>query len=128
MKIDPNNIAPNIMKEIVSQYNNAPHIGLSGYAGFDVTPAIVQNDNQLEDYIVRKICQCNYEVVNTPGYKLHNGSRVKVYNEKDSMSKRREIIQPGEFVVEKVMNGLCIVRNTKNNKIQAVPRYKLMPY
>ena len=116
------------MKEIVNQYNNAPHIGLSGYAGFDVTPAIVQNDKQLEDYIVRKICQCNYEVVNTPGYKLCNGSRVKVYNEKDSMSKRREIIQPGEFVVEKVMNGLCIVRNIKNNRIQAVPRYKLMPY
>ena len=125
MKIDPNNITPNIMKEIVNQYNNVPHIGLSSYAGFDVTPAMVQNDRQLEDYIVRKICQCNYEVVNTPGYKLRVGTNVKVYNEKDSMSKRREVIQPGEYVVESIKNGLCIVRNVKNNRIQAVPRYKL---
>ena len=125
MKIDPNNITPNIMKEIVNQYNNVPHIGLSGYAGFDVTPTMVQNDKQLEEYIVRKICQCNYEVVNTPGYRLHKGTNVKVYNEKDSMCKRREIIQPGEYVIESIKNGLLIVRNTKNNRIQAVPRYKL---
>ena len=80
---------------------------------------------QLENYIVRKICQCNYEIVNTPGYKLRVGDNVKVYNEKDSMSKRREIIQPGEYVVDKVVNGLCRIRNIKNNKIQLVPRYKL---
>ena len=41
------------------------------------------------------------------------------------MSKRREVIQPGEFVVDKVVNGLCHVKNLKNNKIQYVPRYKL---
>ena len=104
MKIDPNHITPNIMIEIVNQYNNAPHSGLSKYAGFDVSPLIAQNDKELEDYIVRKICQCNYEVVNTPGYQLHSGDKVKVYNEKDSMSKRREVIQPGEFVVDRVLN------------------------
>ena len=125
MKIDPNHITPNIMIEIVNQYNNAPHAGLSQYAGFDVTPSMVQNDNQLEDYIVRKICQCNYEIVNTPGYQLRVGDKVKVYNEKDSMSKRREIIQPGEFVVDKIVNGLCRVKNVKNNRTQLVPRYKL---
>ena len=125
MKIDPNHITPNIMIEIVNQYNNSPHLGLSQYAGFDVSPLMVQNDNQLEDYIVRKICQCNYEIVNTPGYQLHRGDKVKVYNEKDSMSKRREVIQPGEFVIDRVVKGLCQVRNTKNNKTQLVPRYKL---
>ena len=113
------------MIEIVNQYNNAPHNGLSQYAGFDVTPMMVQHDKQLEEYIVRKICQSNYEIVNSPGYRLRVGNRVKVYNEKDSMSKRREIIQPGEFVVDNVVNGLCSVRNTKNNKTQLVPRYKL---
>ena len=41
------------------------------------------------------------------------------------MCKRREIIQPGEYVIESIKNGLLIVRNTKNNRIQAVPRYKL---
>ena len=125
MKIDPNHITPNIMIEIVNQYNNSPHIGLSQYAGFDVSPSIVQNDNELESYIVRKICQCNYEIVNSPGYQLRKGDKVKVYNEKDSMSKRREVIQPGEFVVDNVIKGLCSVRNTKNNKTQLVPRYKL---
>ena len=125
MKIDPNKITPNIMNEIVNQYNNSPHNGLSKYAGFDVSPVIVQNDNELEEYIVRKICQCNYEIVNQPGYRLHDGMNVKIYNEKDTMSKRREIIQPGEFRIDKFENGLYTVKNIKNNKTQLIPRYRL---
>lgn len=125
MKIDPNKITPNIMNEIVNQYNNSPHNGLSKYAGFDVSPVMVQNDNELEEYIVRKICQCNYEIVNQPGYRLHDGMNVKIYNEKDTMSKRREIIQPGEFRIDKFENGLYTVKNIKNNKTQLIPRYRL---
>ena len=48
------------MKKIVDLYNNAPHKTLSKYAGFAVTPTMVQNDEKLESYIVRKIMQHNY--------------------------------------------------------------------
>ena len=50
---------------------------------------------------------------------------VKIYNEKDSMSKRRQIIPPGDFRIDKFENGLYTVKNLKNNKTQLIPRYRL---
>ena len=120
-------ITPKIMYDIVNQYNNSPHKGLSKWAGFSVTPKMVNDDPELETYIVRKICQENYNVMNRPGFKINVGSNVKVYNEKDSMSKRRSIIQPGDFKIKGFKNGLYEVEGNVNgkNKIQKIPRYKL---
>ena len=120
-------ITPQIMDNIVKQYNNAPHKGLSKWAGFSVSPKMVNDDPDLETYIVRRICQENYNVMNRPGFKIKAGTNVKVYNEKDSMSKRRSIIQPGSFKVKGFKNGLYEVEGNVNgkNKIQRIPRYKL---
>ena len=120
-------ITPKIMYDIVKQYNNSPHKGLSKWAGFSVTPKMVNDDPDLETYIVRRICQENYNVMNRPGFKIKAGTNVKVYNEKDSMSKRRSIIQPGSFKVNGFKNGLYEVEGNVNgkNKIQRIPRYKL---
>ena len=120
-------ITPEIMDNIVKQYNNAPHRGLSKWAGFSVTPKMVNDDPDLETYIVRRICQENFNVMNRPGFKIKAGTNVKVYNEKDSMSKRRSIIQPGSFKVNGFKNGLYEVEGNVNgkNKIQRIPRYKL---
>lgn len=69
--------------------------------------------------------------MNSHGFKLSNGTRVKLYNEKDSMSKRRSIIQPGEYHIKKFKNGLYHVveydMNSDKNKIHKIPRYKLSP-
>ena len=120
-------ITPNIMAEIVNQYNNAPHKGLSKWAGFLVTPKMVNDDPELEDYIVRKICQENFNVMNKPGFVLNKGTHVKVYNNKDVMNKRRSIIQPGDFVINGFRNGLYGVQGRVNgiNMTQWIPRYKL---
>ena len=120
-------ITPEIMDINVKQYNNAPHRGLSKWAGFSVTPKMVNDDPDLETYIVRRICQENFNVMNRPGFKIKTGTNVKVYNEKDSMSKRRSIIQPGSFKVNGFKNGLYEVEGNVNgkNKIQKIPRYKL---
>ena len=122
-------ITPEVMDEIVNQYNNAPHRGLSQWAGFSVTPKMVNDDPELEEYIVRKICQENYNIMNRAGFKLNAGTHVKVYNEKDSMNKRRSIIQPGDFVINGFRNGLYEVEGKVNGKntIQMIPRYKLDP-
>ena len=111
----------------VKQYNHAPHKGLSKWAGFVVSPQMVNDDPELEEFIVRKICQENYNVMNRAGFKLNEGIHVKVYNEKDAMNKRRAIIQPGDFVVNGFRNGLYEVRGSVNGKnmIQMIPRYKL---
>ena len=70
-------ITPKIMDDIVNQYNHAPHKGLSKWAGFAVSPQMVNDDPELEDYIVRKICQENYNVMNQPGFSLNQGAHVK---------------------------------------------------
>ena len=88
---------------------------------------MVNDDPELENYIVRKICQENYNVMNRTGFKLNEGTHVKVYNEKDGMNKRRTIIQPGDFVINGFRNGLYEVNGIVNGRLmnQMIPRYKL---
>mgnify|MGYP001152810671 CR=1 FL=1 len=117
-------ITPDVMKEIVNQYNNAPHKTLSKYAGFDVSPKMVQFDQDLEEFIVRRICQENYIIMNRPGFRLKPNTQVKLYNEHDSLMKRRSIIKPGTHHIVNFKNGLYEVIDDKNN-IQLIPRYKI---
>ena len=42
-------ITPLAIKEMVRQYNNAPHTTLSKYIGFDVSPLMVQQDKNKEE-------------------------------------------------------------------------------
>ena len=120
-------ITPNIMEELVYQYNNAPHKTLSKFAGFPVSPKQVQDDNELEGFIVRKICQENYLIKNSPGFILQNETKVKVYNRTDGMMKRRSKIQPGDFTIKGFTKGLFDVEGKVNGKniIQKLPRYRI---
>ena len=88
---------------------------------------MVQNDPKLEEYIVRKIVQANHNVMNKKGFQLKEGTEVKVYNEKDSLTKRRTVIQPGKFIIEGFNRGLFKVKNINDNSIQLVPRFKINP-
>ena len=117
-------ITPSIMKEIVNQYNNAPHKTLSLYAGVSVSPQMVQNDIKLETFIVKRIVEENYKIMNSDGFKLEKGSQVKLYNEKDSLMKRRSMVQPGIHTIKGFKNGLYEVKDDKN-KTQMIPRYKI---
>ena len=117
-------ITPSIMKEIVNQYNNAPHKTLSLYAGVSVSPQMVQNDSKLETFIVKRIVEENYKIMNSDGFKLEKGSQVKLYNEKDSLMKRRSTVQPGRHTIKGFKNGLYEVKDDKN-KTQMIPRYKI---
>ena len=81
-------ITPEIMKQIVYLYNNSPHSTLSKYAGQLVTPENVDNDPELEDFIIRKIKQENYSIMNNLGFNLSKGAKVDVYNVDSSMAKR----------------------------------------
>ena len=118
-------ISPQAMKRIVDIYNNAPHKTLSKYAEFIVTPSMVQNDKKLESYIVRKIMQHNYTILNDLEFKLEKGTRVKIYNDKNPLTKRRTIIRPGSFIIDGFEKGLYKVKNKNNGEILYIPRYKL---
>lgn len=116
------NITPNIMKIIVDQYNNAPHITLSHYAGFSVSPYMVQNDAELEEYITREIMKENYNITQSSMLKI--GDKVKVYNVSDPMIKRRTRIVPGSHIITDYKNGYYTVKDS-NNRSQKVTRYRL---
>uniref|UniRef100_UPI0025A4FF83 hypothetical protein n=1 Tax=Bacteroides acidifaciens TaxID=85831 RepID=UPI0025A4FF83 len=122
-------ITPSVMDEIVNQYNNAPHQTLSKYAGFKVSPKMVQEDPDLEEFIVKRISQENFKIMSQPGFHLEPNTSVKLYNEHDSLMKRRSIIQPGEFKVIGKENGLFKVEGKLNgkNETQLLPRYLLDP-
>ena len=116
-------MTPIVMNEIVRQYNYSPHKGLSKWAGFSVSPKMVNDDPHLEEYIVRKICQANWEIMNSEGFRINDGVEVKVYNDVDKMMKRR-ILQPGKHKVNGFKNGLYEIVN-ENGQKQMMPRYRL---
>lgn len=121
-------ITPNRMRDIVNQYNNAPHATLSKYAGQPTSPIEVENDNDLEEFIIRRICQENYLISSQPGFHIPDGAQVKLYNENNKMGKRRTVIQPGNFHIVRYVNdgdnkGLYEISDEKNN-IQYLPRSK----
>ena len=81
-----------------------------------VSPNDVQNDPDLEEYIVRKICQANWEIMNSPGFRINDDIEVKVYNNVDKMMKHRSIIQLGKFKVIGFKNGLYQVEGKVNGE------------
>ena len=114
-------ITPLAIKEMVRQYNNAPHTTLSKYIGFDVSPLMVQQDKNKEEYIVMKINKENIQTRMRNDFNIPVGSNVKVYNEKDVMGKRRVIAREGEVVGR---NGVMYKVKT-NLGIEIMPRYKI---
>lgn len=119
-------ISPEIIKELVSQYNNAPHLTLSKYAGINVSPAQMQNNSELYNFICRRISQANYNLVNQKGFHLKENQEVVVYNNKDNLKKRRSITQPGRHFIIGFKQGKYLIKDLKGNT-QLLPRYRLDP-
>jgi hypothetical protein len=71
-----NNIPLQALKEIVAYYNHTPHDTLSSLMGFPTTPFMVDNDFDMEMFIVRKVRGLNAENRNIS--KFENGEHVKV--------------------------------------------------
>lgn len=71
--------------------------------------------------------------MNSDGFKLEKGSLVKLYNEKDSLMKRRSTVQPGRHIINGFKNGLYEVKDevidpstgAAKNKTHFIPRYKI---
>ena len=117
-------IIPDEMKILVDNYNMAPHKHLSKYLGEPTSPNDMDEDR--EKYIIRKICQENYNIRDQAWYHLPSGMSVDVYNEKDSMFKRRSKKRYGNYRIVDYKGGLYNVRDGDNDNIW-VPRYMLNP-
>ena len=119
-------ITPKIMKRIEWIYNNAPHKTLSKYAGIQVTPDEVDNDEELESFINRRIRQDNYNIVNSYGFNIPEGSKVSVYNERNDKAKRRSEIQPGNYTILKRNGNLYEIMDEDGN-VETKSRTKINP-
>lgn len=114
-------LTPLVLKEMMRQYNNAPHSTLSKWIGFPCSPLMVQQDKNKEEYIVMKIMKDNALNGLSDGFNLPIGAIVKVYNEKDVLGKRRRIYKEGKIIGK---NGLLYKVMTGLGE-EVVPRYKL---
>ena len=93
-------INPADMEYIVDYYNKSSHKTLSKFANFPVSPEIVQNDLELEKYIIFNMVKDNYNKINNNNdYKLNEGQIITVYNPKNNtMDKKRNITKPDKYV------------------------------
>ena len=120
-------INPDVMKIIVWQYNNAPHSTLSKYAGQPVSPNEVDQNKDLEKFIVKRIQQDNFNIMMSKGFDLNEGTKVKVFNEKNRMMKRRSNIEPGKFEVIRRKGPLFELIDENTGKTQIKSRYQISP-
>ena len=114
-------LTPLVLKEMVRQYNNAPHSTLSKIIGFDVSPLMVQKDKNKEEYIVMKINKENIATMLNGEYELNKGMNVKVYNEKNVLGKRRTLARKGEIIGKQ--GSLYKVKTNLGEEL--IPRYKI---
>lgn len=101
-------INPVDMEYIVDYYNKSIHKTLSKFANFPVSPEMVQNDLELEKYIIFNMVKDNYNKINKSDYKLNEGQIITVYNPKNNIiGKKRNITKPDKyiFVSQKRFNG-----------------------
>ena len=114
-------MTPKATKEMITQYNNAPHSTLSKWIGFEVSPLMIQQDKDKEKYIVMKINKTNLQTRMMYDFEIPIGSHVKVYNEKDTLGKRRVIATAG-----KVIGKQGVLYQVKTDMgIELIPRFKI---
>ena len=116
-------MTPNVINEMVNQYNHAPHKTLTNIFGFPVSPLMVQRDKNMEEYIVMKLNKENILTKLDNGYDIPIGTHVKIYNGKRNLGKRRIFVIEG--VIKKKLNGLYLV-STEYGDVK-VPRYMISP-
>jgi hypothetical protein len=93
------------LEHILKYYNNSPHKTLSNLIGFNVSPAMVLKDVELEGFIARKLMYFNLEQERK---KLKIGDIVRVIHEadpKNPFEKIRYRMEPGFFTVKGVPGG-----------------------
>jgi hypothetical protein len=114
------------MKELVNQYNLAPHKTLTRYGpGFQISPRMVMNDADLERFISRSISQQNWVVSQRSGFKVPIGSLVIVLNETTKFDKKRSLVRDELFRVIGYSGGKYTVKGIKSGVELVFPRWKV---
>jgi hypothetical protein len=122
-------ITPNQMERILMEVNSAPNDSFRKILGFDVSPWMVLQSWWLQKEIVRRFTTWNELVYASPGFMLPVGTLVQVYNDNHGMAKRRELVKPHVYRVERFNGVFFGVRNIDQpHDYRKVQRWKLKPY
>jgi hypothetical protein len=126
VKFEATEINPEQMNELVKEYNNSFHLGLSKVLGFTITPLQVISDRELEAKIMRTRLAEFFEM--TEKNELSSGTQVIVHSDvlpNPIFKKRRQTTIAGEWkVVGKVGNRYQII-DEESGKQMIVPRWGL---
>jgi hypothetical protein len=115
-------MTPNLMDEILLQYNNSPHKTLSKFFHKSVSP----NDMtpEMENQMCEELQEENYNILTNPNFSMKVGTPVLVYNDPDPMNKRRSVVRDGKYHVIGEKMGMFEISDEKGHTT-FVPRWKI---
>ena len=108
------NIDPPTMEYLLNEYNNSPHATLSKIIGSPITPNIVNEIPQLEDFIVEQLMKENLKIKLRDDYNIV-GEWCRCVNESSKFDKIKNKLLPGIWKVVGTEDGLFICRQYNGN-------------
>jgi hypothetical protein len=100
------------MKYLIDEYNNSPHSTLSKIIGSPITPNIVNEMPQLEDFIVEQLMKENIKIKLRDDYNIV-GKWCRCINESSKFDKIKNKLLPGIWKVVDTEDGLFVCQQYK---------------
>ena len=117
-------LTPELLREVLYQYNTMYHETLSKIMGFKLTPLQVHKNKNLQDEIIRRLSGRNYMAVDWS----HRLGNVYVYNPRQTFEKRRGPYKHDEYEVVSAppTKGRYLIRNKRTGALDGELRSHLV--
>jgi hypothetical protein len=115
------------MKGIVIFCDNAVHPTPKQILGFDLTSQQAEMDTTVEREIERRSMIINAVVKEGEGFELAPGTKVLLYNDGGTMTKRRSQTRPDVYTVLSFKGQQYRLKNDRTNEIVLESRYRMRP-
>ena len=112
-------INPHTMEYLINEYNNSPHATLSKIVGEPITPNIVNESPELEDFIVAQLMKENVKIKLKADFDIV-GKWCRCVNESSKFDKIKNKLLPGIWKVVGTENGLFVCQ--QNDHFIRLPR------
>ena len=90
-----------------------------------ITPAIMEDNPDLENLYVKACINHNFEVKKQSDFILNPGDIVKISFNGDKFTKKRAYLDKSDYVVQGYIGNMLELKNLKNDNIEFRPRYQV---
>ena len=90
-----------------------------------ITPAIMEDNPDLENLYVKACINHNFEVKKQSDFILNPGDIVKISFNGDKFTKKRAYLDKSDYVVQGYIGNMLELKNLKNGNIEYRPRYQV---